>query len=403
MKKSLPKSATNLGINLIGLFSFLLCLWYFREYPDLGVSLVHQTMWCMFFYALPILILELFFLKPYRRNSSGLDFERKKERDMARIGTRILGLYGTLAFINFIYWLFPEYHGDFYNRFWEFINTLGVAFGVSFPFYFYWIDKYQVEEKDGYWQVGRILLCKFNEIDRDVIINHLLGWIIKAFFFPLMFAYATNNVNELIKAKFEFLEFVQTYNEFWSLLFGIDVVVVSVGYLLTLKILDSHIRSPQKTIKGWLFALICYQPFWTTIGKQYLNYDDDNLKWDQWLSSWPTLRAAWGISILLLIVIYALASVSFGLRFSNLTHRGIITNGPYKFLKHPAYVSKNIAFWMISIPFISTVSSLEALRHCMLIALLNVVYYIRAKTEEEHLSEDPIYREYLIAMNEKTS
>jgi protein-S-isoprenylcysteine O-methyltransferase Ste14 len=398
MIKKPPQSATHFGINLVGLFSFLLCLWYFRENPGAGGNLVTQTAWCMFFYALPILVLEAIFLKTHLRKTSGLDFESKKDRDMYRIGTRILGLYATLGFINFIYWLFPEYHGEFYLKFWDFINLLAAVFGVSFPFYFYWIDKYQVDEKDAYWQVGRLFMGKFDDVEVNIVKNHVLGWIIKGFFFPLMFTYATGNVKDLIYAKFEFIDFVKTYNEFWALLFGIDVVVVSVGYLLTLKVLDSHIRSPQPSVKGWVFALLCYQPFWSMFGTQYLRYDDDNFKWDQWLSNWPTLRAAWGITILLLICVYTLASVSFGLRFSNLTHRGIITNGPYRFLKHPAYLTKNIAFWMISVPFISTAGFFEAVRHCILISLLNVVYYIRAKTEESHLAEDPTYREYLAAM-----
>lgn len=37
------------------------------------------------------------------------------------------------------------------------------------------------------------------------------------------------------------------------------------------------------------------------------------------------------------MAIYAWATIMFGGRFSNLTHRGIITNGPYPWTKHPAY------------------------------------------------------------------
>ncbi len=39
-------------------------------------------------------------------------------------------------------------------------------------------------------------------------------------------------------------------------------------------------------------------------------------------------------------------------------------------------------------------SLVEALRSCLLLALVNMVYYLRAVTEERHLSRDPIYREY---------
>jgi len=35
-----------------------------------------------------------------------------------------------------------------------------------------------------------------------------------------------------------------------------------------------------------------------------------------------------------------------------------------------------------------------AFRHCCLLLLLNLVYYIRARTEERHLSWDPNYVAY---------
>ena len=53
-------------------------------------------------------------------------------------------------------------------------------------------------------------------------------------------------------------------------------------------------------------------------------------------------------------------------RFSNLTHRGIITNGPYRYSKHPAYLAKNLSWWLVSMPFMITVSPLAnaALLRC---------------------------------------
>ena len=81
-------------------------------------------------------------------------------------------------------------------------------------------------------------------------------------------------------------------------------------------------------------------------------------------------------------------------RFSNLTHRGIITNGPYRWTKHPAYFSKNIAWWLTAIPFISPGGSLDALQKSIILLMLNGVYFLRAKTEEAHLSSDPGYAKY---------
>lgn len=87
--------------------------------------------------------------------------------------------------------------------------------------------------------------------------------------------------------------------------------------------------------------------------------------------------------------------MSFGTRFSNLTNRGIVVHGPYRFLKHPAYVAKNLSWWLISIPFVAHGSIQENARACLLLGVMNLVYYLRAKTEERHLRADPAYRIYV--------
>ncbi len=92
--------------------------------------------------------------------------------------------------------------------------------------------------------------------------------------------------------------------------------------------------------------------------------------------------------------IYAWASVAFGFRFSNLTHRGILTHGPYAFSRHPAYLSKNLFWWISTVPVLTTGSWLDAVRATILMGVVSGVYYWRAKTEERHLGMDPTYRDY---------
>jgi hypothetical protein len=41
-----------------------------------------------------------------------------------------------------------------------------------------------------------------------------------------------------------------------------------------------------------------------------------------------------------------------------------------------------------------------ALRNCCLLGLVNLVYYVRARTEEQHLSRDPTYVAYALWINE---
>ena len=64
-----------------------------------------------------------------------------------------------------------------------------------------------------------------------------------------------------------------------------------------------------------------------------------------------------GAWLVFLTAVYAWATVAFGFRFSNLTHRGILTHGPYAWTKHPAYVSKNLFWWCAVLPFLATSGS----------------------------------------------
>jgi protein-S-isoprenylcysteine O-methyltransferase Ste14 len=93
---------------------------------------------------------------------------------------------------------------------------------------------------------------------------------------------------------------------------------------------------------------------------------------------------------------YAWATLAFGLRFSNLTYRGVITHGPYRLTRHPAYVAKNLFWWCSTLPFLSAGGSLvDVVRNTVIMALVSAVYYWRARTEEAHLlAEDATYRAY---------
>jgi len=106
------------------------------------------------------------------------------------------------------------------------------------------------------------------------------------------------------------------------------------------------------------------------------------------------LGSIWASLILVEIAIYVWATVVFGPRFSNLTNRGIITNGPYRWTKHPAYTFKIAAYAMINLPFVHPDTWLDAMRSMIMFTVLALIYYMRAKAEEAYLMKDPVYRDY---------
>jgi len=120
------------------------------------------------------------------------------------------------------------------------------------------------------------------------------------------------------------------------------------------------------------------------------------------LAGYPLLLWAWGALLVFLPGVYAWATMIFGLGFSNLTYRGVLTNGPYRFTRHPAYLSKYLFWWCATLPFLVTNgSTVDSIRNTLVLALVSAVYWWRAKTEEPRLlAEDAKYREYHAWMGE---
>jgi protein-S-isoprenylcysteine O-methyltransferase Ste14 len=317
-----------------------------------------------------------------------------------RVGIRGCAMLATVLLVALAYALFPEYRGDFYDPYWAFLRALA-PLALLAPFYLIWADRRLADPRDEYHEFGLLILGRWRECRRPVVARHLLGWLIKAFFLPLMVVYAGNEIRAtgLAWQEIDPQSATKLYPLCYHLSYTIDLLFCIVGYASAARLFDNHIRSVDSTVGGWLVALICYQPFYSVIGRYYLQFDD-SIYWDNWLQAWPVLRAIWGSVIVVLLVIYSLSTVAFGLRFSNLTNRGIICGGPYRYSKHPAYLAKNLSWWLISVPFISDQNWGMALRNCAALGLLNLVYFARARTEERHLSADPRYVAYALWMNE---
>ncbi len=405
--KNLPKSVTASWIGFIGLAGFFGSL--FLIHP-LTLTNGEAAMVAALAWAIPVSILELIALKTYSRSSTGLNFLVRSPLNIKRVLIRLLGLYATLALVALCYYLFSEYRDPYYSTYWDFAYQLLVLTVVGAIPYFFILDMYLIEHTDAYWKVGMVTLGKWKKISFDGLKNHFLGWAVKAFFLPLMYIPLCGNIGFIESSPLlsevgsdVFLNtraFAMLFDYLINLIFTIDLLVIFVGYVLTLRILDSHIRTVEPSFLGWFVALQCYKPLWNGLSGSYFAYDFDGYFWKDWLHIQHNLYVLWGLVILILMGIYTWASVSFGLRFSNLTHRGIITNGPYRFMRHPAYVCKNISWWMISIPFIPHMGIAEATKSCMMLLLLNVIYFLRAKTEERHLSQDPTYVQYANVINE---
>lgn len=394
-----PESATRNWINLLGVAGFFAGIWFSRQYGLRDGLQVWDVLLPVFGYALPILLCEALFLRTASRPSVGLEAARR-DIHLGRFCTKMVGVYGSFAFIALLYWLFPEYHGGFYDIYWEALQALlPWCFGLAVP-YIYFMDTRMHQPEDSYYAFGRLLTGHWRQVSRLQIIQHLLGWVIKGFFLPLMFVSISGNIRYMFNADFDlqFNSFAEFFNGAKHILFTLDLVAAVAGYALSLRLFDTHIRSSEPTLFGWVMCIICYQPMLSVFMTLYLSYSSNY--WLDWLRDYPTLQMIWGSVALIALLIYTAASINFGCRFSNLTHRGIITNGMYRFSKHPAYLSKNLFWWMLHVPFIPLIGWGDSLRFSLLMAGIAGVYFLRARTEERHLSRDPVYVRYALWINE---
>jgi protein-S-isoprenylcysteine O-methyltransferase Ste14 len=414
----LPASCTSMWINFVGVAGFFVGIWFLRQYPYLPDF--YKLLIAMASYAVPIAVLELIFLKTHRRPSTGYDFAHKNPVNWGRVGIKLSGFYLTLTLVGCGYSLFPEYQGGpfgfafipekfsggFYAAFWDFLQKVIPYMAIAAVPYFIYMDRYTRKHEDGYWQAGQLLLLRWDRINGPRLTQHMLGWLVKAFFLPLMYVFLVGSINYQVSMDYAqaFANPGTIFNYLYETCYTVDLVIVTVGYITAVKLLDSHIRSSEPTFDGWFWAVICYQPFWSMLYDGYFSYDVDGFGWGNLVAGNQTLWMIWASMILFVTAVYAWASVSFGLRFSNLTNRGILTNGAYRYTKHPAYVSKNISWWLISVPFIAHPNTTfwGIIGDCLMLLGVNFIYYMRARTEERHLSSDPVYVEYALAMNERS-
>ncbi len=397
--RTLPPSATNGWTAFAGAAAFIgsvAILYKSNPFPNIAYS----ALFVLLFTAAAIFSMDLPWQNVHRRGTTGLDFSRHN-LSWSRSLCKFIGLLGSFAFIGLLYWVFPEYHGAFYDNYYRMLKfVLPVWVLASIP-YIVLIDRIMRVPQDSYWHMGKAVMLQWQQVDFAILRQHLTGWLIKGYFLPLMFTYFCNDLKWILASSSHSLSGFPAYYHFFSdAFYFVDVGLVSMGYLISLRLTDTHLRSAEPTMLGWVVALVCYEPFWSQMGQQYLNYGN-GYGWEQWLSGFPLLYMAWGSVILLLVLVYVWATVAFGARFSNLTHRGIITGGPYRYTKHPAYIAKNLSWWLISIPFIVHGNAWESMRCCLALLMLNGIYWLRAKTEEIHLSRDPDYVSYALWMKER--
>lgn len=405
-----PRSAVSAGIGVVGLLGLISYLLVARHAPEiaafLGIdwgqrgrmdgpnSAIASVLAC----GIPMVLWSVLVDKVHRNPSTGIDWaQRRPWRETIDISlTKLAGLWATWALIAGFYATMRYYWEGNYAFSMDLLERAAPwLLLVSIP-YMVWLDRRMVEPRDGCYQFGRWMLSPGQPVDGRAIAHHFRAWAVKGFFTAFMLSIVPGNFASLVSVEMSEVLANPYMTGIWTInvLYLVDVHIATVGYILTMKPLDSHIRTANPYFMGWIAALACYPPFILMNGGP-LDYQVHGADWGYWLEGHDGLMTVWAIVLFALVAVYAWATMAFGIRFSNLTHRGVITHGPYAFTRHPAYVSKNLSWWVASLPFLVTAGgAIEAVRNTLLLAAVSGIYYWRAKTEEKHLLADPAYTRY---------
>lgn len=422
--RAAPVSDVSGAVGLVGLAGLMAWIVFCRSYPQIAEMLAiggefsgargvlsgaNAALAGLLFSAVPMALWSVLVDKVHLRPSTGLDWSLK--RPIAEVlpvsVIKIAGLWATWGVLAAFYALCRWYWDGQYLFAMDVLKYAALPLVVMSVPYVIWLDRHLVDQRDGAWHVGA-LLVGHGDWDSAAIAKHARAWAIKGFFGAFMISILPFGFAEVVEADLSQITSnpVDLAMKLIALMFVVDVQIGTVGYLVTMRPLDAHIRSGNPFVAGWLAALVCYPPFvWGVIGGngQILSYEVATAGWAFWLEAQPALLWLWAGLLVALTGGYAWATVVFGIRFSNLTYRGVLTNGPYRFTRHPAYLSKNLFWWASVMPFLVTNgSAADAIRNCCFLLVVNAIYYWRARTEEAHLlAEDAKYREYHAWMQQR--
>lgn len=228
-----------------------------------------------------------------------------------------------------------------------------------------------------FWFCIRIFILKFFYIPLmylgaiyfgEIAISHLLGF------------------NAQIKS-WSWVAFINNYLFpcFIYVVMTAVLIVYTFGYCVESDLLDNRIKSIDDNPFSWMVTIVCYVPFYPLLfyiipmGAQDFAFFKSH-----------EITAVVRSLLMVIIAAKAWSIFTLGTKSSNLTNRGIITNGPYRWVRHPHYLTKMMVWWICVLP--------SLVQNYWLIGGMifwTTIYVLRALTEEQHLKRDPDYVVYM--------
>lgn len=243
--------------------------------------------------------------------------------------------------------------------------------------------------------------------------HSLMFLLIKIIYGPLMIANLLSSYNTIIQIVHtmgklpsnapHLYMFDAGYELLYNIVFFLDPITFAMGYHSESGLLRNKLRYAETNPFHLFVCLACYLPFNNaTVAVFGPSLQNPQILWHGNLSH-PVTWILRGLSVFFLLLLVS-SSLSLFTRASNLTNRGIVDWGPYRIIRHPGYLAKNL-FWLMTI--IPAFVPNKAAPHftwpayTLYCATLvwgflgwGTLYYLRAITEERFLMRDPDYVAY---------
>jgi hypothetical protein len=321
--------------------------------------------------------------------------------------TAWLGTMVGLGLVTLAWCTLSEYRFSTYAPLWQMLPYVlafsPIAAGIAIA-----LGDHQFgASKRGGYQLGLIARGELSDIDWPLLRDDLLTWFIRGFFLPINFTTLVGSIDLFRGKEIAVLSGSFAYNEYYllTMIYAVIIAAVTPGYLFGTRFIRTETKAVLSSFFGWTVTLMCYPPFWDAT-LHWFNYyaytpnPDWMEPWANLLQNSPFWLATVGIAITIFSLIHLWGEAQFGIRSSNLSNRGIITVGPYRFSKHPVYIAKCFAWSLVWMPFAAGGNALEDVRLTALFLCVCVIFFLRSLAEEKLLSSDETYVAYALWIDE---
>jgi hypothetical protein len=221
-----PRSASGVLTGAAGIAAALGSAFLLRDWQQPGTI---KTLAVLFATAAVMVGVDLIVYRVQRNAGRAMTRQPKRSLDLVRVGQKLVGFWATIGVIAALYALIPEYRDPFYAPFKEAALSLLPALLVASPFYIAYVDRRQDQPCDAYAQLA-MLLGGTRPADWGPLQTHARGWLVKAFFTPLMFVYVHNDLAGMWASQsIAPLDFRHVFERLYDLFFLFDVLLATIA------------------------------------------------------------------------------------------------------------------------------------------------------------------------------